>query len=268
MFCLPRRIAEEDFPHTLLHGEDSRQACWPNSTCFENARVPMIAFFNWGHHQIAYDEDRTNMVSICVQPKIDRVFHLNWTRWRSEMSCWGYENHYPYSEQSAVQMLLHSAQIDYHMRASFVAELFHPFDLGELMGHPSKNARAAESRTPCVRLPRESEDGTAADLDQIIKPSTEPTVYATLIAISLYVNRRAAEVSGLFGLLGGAPVQIVDYDDIPQLRQFHKLFESGRALKEAEPHAEKLFDTILSPAFHAAVYSWLGKVEWRLQATI
>lgn len=41
--CLPRRIAEEDFPFTLLDGKESRQACWPVRTVLQNARVPLLA---------------------------------------------------------------------------------------------------------------------------------------------------------------------------------------------------------------------------------
>ena len=83
--CLPRRIAEEDFPFTLLDGKESRQACWPVRTTLQNARVPLLALvcrearevvFEWGGHQISYD--KTSLRSIWVQPKIDRALHINW----------------------------------------------------------------------------------------------------------------------------------------------------------------------------------------------
>ena len=277
MLCLPRRIAEEDFPYTLLDREESRQACWPNSTCFQNARVPVVAsvcsearevVFKWGHHQISEDADQTNMMSIWFQPKIDRALHLNWTRRRSTAVWTRYEGMDPDFVHTPVGMFLRRAQYEYHVRASFVAELFHPFDLRELMGQPVIYLSHEIPRIPHILLPDESEDTALGDLRDIINVHTEPEAYVTLVAISLHISRRAAEASGLFGLLGDAPVQTVDYDDMPQLRRFYQLFDADPALKEAEPHVEKLFDTVLSPAFHAAVHSWQEEVKWLLQATM
>ncbi|KAH8897250.1 hypothetical protein GQ53DRAFT_818523 [Thozetella sp. PMI_491] len=275
MFCLPRRIAEEDFPYTLLDGKNFRQACWPNSTCLQNARVPLIAsvcsearevVFQWGHHQMSQDD--TSLISIWVQPKIDRALHLNWTRRRSEAVSLSYDSWYLPFEDTPVDMFVHRAQYNYHMRASLVGELFHPFDLEELLGSPSYSPRDARSRIPHIRLSHQLEDKRAVDLGAVIDVRTEPTVYVTLVAIALHIDRTAAEASGLFGLLGDTPVQTVDYDDVPQLRRFYELFDSHPALKQAEPHVETLFNLVLSPAFHAAVHSWQEKVKWLLQATM
>lgn len=75
--CLPRRIAEEDFPYTLLDGKEGRQACWPVRSVLQNARVPLLAtvcaesrevVFEWGGHQVSQDE--TSLKSIWLQPKM------------------------------------------------------------------------------------------------------------------------------------------------------------------------------------------------------
>ena len=83
--CLPRRIAEVDFPFTLLDGKDSRQACWPNRTTYQNARVPVIAAVCREAREVVSEcgahketQDDTSLRSIWIQPKIDRALHLNW----------------------------------------------------------------------------------------------------------------------------------------------------------------------------------------------
>jgi len=53
--CLPRRIAEEDIPFTLLDGKESRQACWPVRTVLLNARVPLLAAVNSGARAVVFE---------------------------------------------------------------------------------------------------------------------------------------------------------------------------------------------------------------------
>ncbi|KFY89068.1 hypothetical protein V500_05966 [Pseudogymnoascus sp. VKM F-4518 (FW-2643)] len=110
-------------------------------------------------------------------------------------------------------------------------------------------------------------DERTEDLYHIIF-ADDQTIYLTLVAISLHVDKAAALTSGLFGLLGDAPVQTVDFDDVPRLRQFYELYNSDPTLKEVEPYVEKLFNIIFSPKFHAAVLSWGKKARWLLQATV
>jgi hypothetical protein len=105
------------------------------------------------------------------------------------------------------------------------------------------------SAIPSMPVGDVSENASAVDNWPIIDAVDDHTIYVTLVAISIHVDRAAALESGLFGLLADAPVQTIDYDDVPQLRQFYQLFSSDPASKEAEPHVEKLFNVLLSPVF-------------------
>ncbi|PVH80689.1 hypothetical protein DL98DRAFT_627258 [Cadophora sp. DSE1049] len=249
--CLPRRIAEEDFPFTLLDGKDGRQACWPVRTLLQNARVPLLAMvcrearamvFEWGGHQVS--QDTTSLDSIWLQSTIDRACHLNWTRRRDEEyysinNCDDSE-----LENCVVIMVIYRAHHVYDMRASFVGELPFPFDLRKLMDSMS----LAPTDTDL--------------LGSEYMASTIPSIH-----LDPYRSGNRPSIS-LFGLQGDAPVQTVNFDDVAQLRQLYELFNSDPALREAEPHVEKLFDLILSPVFHKAVFSWQEKVRWLLQVTV
>ncbi|KFZ17302.1 hypothetical protein V501_01832 [Pseudogymnoascus sp. VKM F-4519 (FW-2642)] len=277
--CLPRRIAEEDIPYTLLDGKRSRQACWPNRTTFKNARVPYVAavsrearqtVFEWGQHQKSQDD--TSLETIWLQPKVDLALHLNWTRRRNHAFYQVYDAYVPGYDETPLVMLIYRALWDYGMRISLVGDVIHPFDVGELMidtatttnNSPPSDSKPVASATPSIPI-TEVQDERAEDIYHIVTFAEDQTIYLTLVAISLHVDKAAALASGLFGLLGDAPVQTVDFDDVPRLRQFYKLYSSDPTLKEAEPHVEKLFNVILSREFHAAVLSWEKKIRWLLQ---
>jgi hypothetical protein len=139
--CLPRRIAEVDFPYTLLDGKDSRQACWPNRTIYQNARVPLVAavcrearevVFEYGSQQLS--QEKTSLKTIWLQPKIDRALHLNWTRRRNEAFYMKWDSYIPDFEDTPLHMHICEARWVYGMRVSLFGELLSPFDLRELMG--------------------------------------------------------------------------------------------------------------------------------------
>ncbi|KAK0101039.1 hypothetical protein ONS96_006269 [Cadophora gregata f. sp. sojae] len=283
--CLPRRIAEEDFPFTLLDGKESRQACWPVRTTLQNARVPLLALvcrearevvFEWGGHQISYD--KTSLRSIWVQPNIDRALHINWTRRRDE-------EYYRINDcddselgNCTMDIFVYRANEIYDMRISVDGEFLYPFDLEELK-HPhflapldtdSAGSDFMSLSTPSMPVGK-SEDTRAHDLGKMVDGLYDyenKTVYATVVIISIHVDRAAALESGLFGLQADAPVQTVNYDDTSKFSQFYELYKSDLVLREAEPHAEKLFEIILSPGFAVAVLSWQEKVRWLLQVAV
>jgi hypothetical protein len=274
MWCLPRRIAEIDLPHTLLDRKDSRQACWPNRTIYQNARVPLVAavcrearevVFERGARQVS--QESTSLESIWLQPKTDRPLHLNWTRRRDEAYYTKWDAYIPPYEDTPLLMHICTARWVYGMRVSLVGELLFPFDLRELMdSSPPSITNSVPSENPSMPVGDVLEDANAVDYQPIIDLVDDHTIYVTLVAISLHVDRVAALRSNFFGLLADAPVQTIDYDDVPQLRQFYQLFNSDPALKEAEPHVEKLFNVLLSPVFQVAVLSWKAKIRWLLQA--
>lgn len=176
-------------------------------------------------------------------------------------------------------MIIYRANDVYHTRIFLVGESFYPFDLGELVNSlslapPDTDSMGSDSMAstiPSMPVGDKFKDTRAQDLGEIIGGlfhDRNKTIYAILVAISIHVDRAATLASGLFGLQADALVQTVDYHDVPQLRQFYELFNSDPALKEAEPHVEKLFEAILSPVFHAAVLSWQEKVRWLLQVAV
>ena len=87
-----------------------------------------------------------------------------------------------------------------------------------------------------------------------------------MAAVSLHISMEAALRSGLFGLLGDAPVQMVDVGDEAQLRKFQALFEE-HAL-EKEPTVKTLFELFTSTRFRAAVETWKRQAEWIILASM
>ncbi len=276
--CLPRRIAEEDFPFTLLDGKESRQACWPIRTIFQNARVPFLASVCREAREVVFEcgeqlemHDQTSLASIWIQPKIDRALHLNWTRRRNEAFFMLNDDYIPPFEDTPVVDLVCRARYTYDtcMRTSLVGDLFYPFDLEGLLDE-SKQQHHHDTTSdftmsgigiPCIGIPcmpveDEFEHATTEDLFQIVDVAGDQTIYVTLLAISLHVDKTTALASGLFGLQGDATVQTIDYNDSPQRHQFYKLFNSDPTIVEMEPLTAKLFQAILGPAFHTAVMSW------------
>jgi len=178
-------------------------------------------------------------------------------------------------------MLVYRANYVYNMRVSIVADYIFQFNLEDLMNCPSPALPDTDSMVddfmtspvPQIVLNADFEgvNRRARDLDDMLcmfYGRDNKAIYATAVAISLHVDRETALASGLFGLQADAPVQTVDYNDLPRLRQFYELFKSDAALKEAEPHVKKRFDVILSPEFQAVVLVWQEKVKWLLQVGV
>ncbi|KAH7407127.1 hypothetical protein BKA64DRAFT_555130, partial [Cadophora sp. MPI-SDFR-AT-0126] len=138
--CLPCRIAEEDFPFTLLDGKESRQVYWPVRTFLLNSRVPLLALvcsearavvFEFGGHQIN-PRVVTSLDSIWLQPKIDQALHLNWTR-RRDIEWYGHHDALrTMLDHCPMGMLIYRANNVYQTKTSLVAEYLYPFDLEQL----------------------------------------------------------------------------------------------------------------------------------------
>jgi hypothetical protein len=85
-----------------------------------------------------------------------------------------------------------------------------------------------------------------------------------MAAVSLHIPREAALRSGLFGLLGDAPVQMVDVGDEARLREFQALFREHTS--EKEPAMQRLFEVFTSSQFQTAVEALKRQAEWILLA--
>lgn len=93
---------------------------------------------------------------------------------------------------------------------------------------------------------------------------TDQHLNITIAAVSLHITREAVLRSGLFGLLGDAPVQIVGFDDDDRLGQFHEIFNQN-AMAE-EPEVQIFFDTFQIFQSRTAVEMWTRQAEWMIFA--
>ncbi|KAE8418057.1 hypothetical protein BDV36DRAFT_283196 [Aspergillus pseudocaelatus] len=268
--CLPYRIAEEDIPAFLLDGEESRQACLPERITYLNTRLPVIAFVNNESRQVALGQGRwergqepTSLESIWVQPRRD-VLHLNWTR----MS---YDVLGPLIEpESPIDWFSVQAE-QLGMQPSIVAEIIYYFDLKGLL-ECADSTDGANGCEPFFTSWSRRHDGMYDPLsiqearDIAALAEFHKSFDVAMAAVSLHISREAVLRSALFGLLGDAPVQMVDVDDEAQLRKFQALFKE-HAL-EKEPAVKTLFELFTSTRFRAAVETWKRQAEWIILASM
>ncbi|KAE8318268.1 hypothetical protein BDV41DRAFT_572258 [Aspergillus transmontanensis] len=268
--CLPYRIAELDIPAFLLDGEESRQACLPTHTTRQNAQLPVIAFVNSESRQVALEEGRwvrgqetTSQKLTWVQPRRD-VLHLNWTRMSYDVlgPLVGLDSPIAWYPWQAEEL---------GMQTSIVAEIIYYFDLKGLL-EGADGAHDADDDDPFLAPWSRRHYGMYDPLK--IEEARDIAAFAeyhgcyhvAMAAVSLHIARGVALRSGLFGLLGDAPVQMVDVDDEARLRKFHALFRE-HAL-EKEPAVQALFELLTSTRFRAAVETWKRQAEWIILASM
>lgn len=259
--CLPYRIAEEDEAYFLLDGNESRQACDSMWATDLNIQPPVIAFVNFESRQVALKKghrlletaDALCLNSLWVQPRRD-VLHLNWVRERYII--WGS----PYGGDGPMYSLLSQAESE-GMQPSIVAEVIHSFDLKALLDDPDSSVAS--------EIPRHMRYVVADNIDvfdivfyAMFCTERQLRLDVTMVAVSLHIPREAALNSGLFGLLGDAPVQMVDVGDHIALREFEALFRQHALDKE--PAVQTLFDLFTSSRFETAVETWVKQAEWCL----
>jgi hypothetical protein len=255
--CLPHRIAEEDVPYFLLDGNEGNQACHAQQVMLENAQPPAIAFVNSESRQVALEQGRrlepqetTSLESIWVQPRRD-ILHLNWAQLL--YNTWGNAG----DPDSPIAMFLWRAE-DLGMQPSVVAAVIHPSNFEGLLDG-SDDAIASDD--PCL-LYHDTKNKDAAAIAYCA--GSQSCLHVTMAAVSLHVTRKVALQSGLFGLWGDAPVQMVDVGDEARLREFQGLFKE-HAL-EREPAVQTLFERFSSSQFQMAVEKWKREAEWTIFA--
>ncbi|KAF4217715.1 hypothetical protein CNMCM6805_010418 [Aspergillus fumigatiaffinis] len=132
------------------------------------------------------------------------------------------------------------------MQPSVVAEIIHPFSLKALLDGTDGADGVDGSNSPWLLY----HDGRNNDV-------------ADIAGFSAYPQGSSLR-SGLFGLLGDAPVQMVDVGDEARLREFQALFWEHTS--EKEPAAQTLFEVFTSSQFQTAVEAWKKQAEWTLLA--
>jgi hypothetical protein len=250
--CLPYRVAEEEEACFSFDGEECRQACVARRIANLNAQPPTLAFVCTESRQVAMESGHSLELSvgadwIWVQPQRDMLL-LNWVR-RAYNVWWQTSD-----LSSPVAMFLLRASDD-GMEPSVIAEIIHPFRLEALLldGHDS----AAVSDDPRV-LYHGNENIEVSDIAAFA--DWQKAIGVVMAAVSLHITREVALNCGLFGLLGDAPVQLVDLSDGARLAEFHALFKEH--VFEREPAAQALFELFESPRFQTAVESWKLRAEW------
>lgn len=149
-------------------------------------------------------------------------------------------------------------------RGSVVAELIHPFRLHALLD----GANDSEvSRSPIAKYGRQT-DITISDMSHytFFYPGHQICLDVVMAAVSLHITKESAVRSGLFGLLGDAPIQLIDVADEVQLRKYEAIYREH--LTDKKPKVQKVFDVLMSPGFYAAVKAWKRQVEWLMIASL
>ncbi|KAJ5146075.1 uncharacterized protein N7515_000639 [Penicillium bovifimosum] len=256
---------------------NSKHACEnlrTSGTTLRNAQIPAIAYVNSESRQIALEQGRQLepadvrlIKSIWVQPHRD-VLHLNWSRLC--YASWGVDVDY---EAWVDEFLLQAKNLG--MRPSITAALIHYFSLKAVLDYAG-DANLLRRYEHCDQgifdIPKIHYHRRGEGIDDVremvdILPWAKgqcSMLDIAMVGVTLHITREVALRSGLFGLLGDAPVQMVDVDDEARLREYHALFRE-HAL-ETEPVVETLFETFTSPLFKMAVETSKRKAEWIIYA--
>lgn len=217
----------------------------------ENTRQPVIVFVNHESRQVALEQGRWLGYEVeislqCVllplfwiQRRRD-VLHLNWTLERSDF--W-YRFSYEDGQGWAFTFFYQADEL--RMGRSIVADAIHSFNFHALLDSAGDDE---VSEIPFIKY----EERKNVALTDMAWYSLEWAGYQTnvdvvMAAIALHITRDLAVRSGLFGLLGDAPIQLIDVGDEVQLRKYEGIYrEHG---PDKEPKVQKIFEVVLSPQF-------------------
>ncbi|KUL85780.1 hypothetical protein ZTR_07394 [Talaromyces verruculosus] len=266
--CLPYRVAQVDPCDTFFDGRKPEQVCDVERVTIENAKQPVIAFVNWESRRVAliygfwFVENDTIfpvIKSVWVQPRRD-VLHVNWT---SERGDYWYRFEYNERKDQMTELLYWMDELPVE-RGSVVAELIHPFKLHALLDGANDSEA---SRSPIAKYGRQT-DITISKMSHytLFYPGHQIRLDVVMAAVSLHITKESAVRSGLFGLLGDAPIQLIDVADEVQLRKYEAIYREH--LTDKEPKVQKVFDVLMSPRFYAAVKAWERQVEWLMIASL
>lgn len=254
--CLPQRVSEVDRLY-YNEGLPTSQICNTWRMMVRNATMPMIGSVcqearqvakQYGHFQ-QFDDQYGPTIPMWVQPQLDTL-HLNWTRLRyvafgcfdEEGPLWSF-----YDEAAAKNMAT----------TSFLGCIITDF--------PVLDRSIVPFLTPYVSTDEVVNDRNleAVDIAEFIPPGSH--IYTVLTSISIHIPYSKGRRSGLFGLLGDAPIQTVSYTDEKQLRTYEALMQEC-LLDETDPAAIKEMTHVRSDDFRLQVEEWKRAAEWLLLA--
>ncbi|KAJ5221311.1 uncharacterized protein N7469_010198 [Penicillium citrinum] len=260
--CLPNRVAEYDGPWFLHDGFRARQACYSKSIIQRNSRIPKISSVSYEAREVTLrsgkwwelssEDDYPWLDSIWVQPHHD-MLHLNWVR-----HCWAVyaSNDHPPIPGKIGPFLLKAAELGMH-NFSVAADTITPFRLDLLVGGYVPLDMIEDFVGDQITHVEDLFDfGDAAYDDDLPRE-----MGVAMVAISLHVREDAAHKSGLFGLLGEEPVQMIDADDNTRLGKYEEFFHRYTIENAKEPKVMTLFELFRTSKFREAVRAWQKEAE-------
>ncbi|OQE16167.1 hypothetical protein PENSTE_c025G04030 [Penicillium steckii] len=260
-YCIPNRVAEYDAPWFLLDGFRTRQACYSESTMRQNSRPPAIAAVNSESRKVVLRNGKfqeckvmefDRLRSAWIQPHRD-IRHLNWVR-----DCW--VNWADGIDETSDIGDFFFESFDLGMTdISITAESILPFRLDMLVLDYYTYLTPADWDLDAPGGPYKQDTEQIGHLAHF--PQVPRIINVVMVAISLHISKDAAVRSGLFGLLGDAPVQMIDVDTQTRLREFEKLFYSHTLERERDYKVVKLFDLFKTSQFQDEVKKWTKEAE-------
>lgn len=254
--CLPRRLVAADKLET--HYLPTAQPCHARKTPIQPNARPIIKGVCKEAWQVVedggavegYTEACDAYSNVWVQPKLDKL-QLFWTRYYSRMD--DYRSDHPHA------MFGFEAR-ELNMPVSVMGEPFCTF--------PAGDTTDSSFPWPTVKRIRHVHSGNAAAADLMAFLGPAQDVEMVLDVVSFHIPDRKAAESGLFGLLGDAPVPGIAYNDTQRIRKFQALFEATRSSDVLDDTAAAEIEYFLSPAFASDVALWKQLVEWVLMAQL
>lgn len=253
--CLPNRVVEYDGPWFLHDGFRARQMCYSKSTIDRHCRIPTLASVNYEARQVTLrcgqllqrPPKSAWLDSTWIQPRHD-VLHLNWVR-----CCWAAlftaDHHF---SAGIIGPFIAKASSLRMQKVSVTAHAITPFRLDTLVDGYDSSGINEGTFGELATHPEDFYDfGDAAFNNDLPKE-----LYVAMAAVSLHVREDAACKSGLFGLLGDEPVQMVDADNIVRLGKFEEFFHRHTTGESKEPKVWTLFELFKTSKFQDAVRNW------------
>ncbi|CEJ90248.1 hypothetical protein VHEMI06044 [[Torrubiella] hemipterigena] len=253
--CLPQRVSEVD---QLYYNEElpTSQVCNTWRMMVRNATMPIIGSVcqetrqvakHYGHFQ-QFDHQYDPRFPMWVQPQLDTL-HLNRTRLR-------YVEFGSLDEEGPLSSFSDEAAVK-NMATSFLGCIMTEF--------PVLYTSFFKYHTPHVSTGKvvANRNLEAADIVEFVPPDSH--IYTVFTSISIHIPYSEGRRSGLFGLLGDAPIQTVPYTDEKQLHAYGALMQEC-LLDEKDPAAIKEMTHVLSDDFRLQVGEWKRAAEWLLLA--
>lgn len=191
-------------------------------------------------HRYIFDGDARflglNLEIAWIQLRRDNLLHTNWIWEVDDPERVDFARFFAFAQHIGVQ-------------PSIMADHIYSYSLHQPLS----------MKPPCVFFPPLKRDECIA---QVAACLLNQSLTLVVCSLSIHVPEEAAMASGLFGLLGDAPVQMVDYDNERLLRDLEYLVRTHACDSDVVAACERL----IAPSFADSVRVWQKSAEWRVLA--